>query len=61
MENRLKKSKTSFEAPVNATEYHSIVGVLWYLLHTRPELTFAVGYLSQFTKEPHEDHLAVVK
>jgi hypothetical protein len=34
MENRLKLSKTSAEAPVNATEYRSIVGALQYLLHT---------------------------
>jgi hypothetical protein len=46
MENKLKLSKASVEALVNATEYRSIISALWYLLHTRPELTFAVGYLS---------------
>jgi hypothetical protein len=60
MENRLKQSKTSVEAPVNATEYHGIV-VLRYLLHTWPKLSFAIGYLSRFMEEPHSDHLTAVK
>jgi hypothetical protein len=61
MENRLKLSKTSAEASVNATEYHSIIGALRYLLHTRPELTFIMEYLSHFMEEPHADHLVAVK
>jgi hypothetical protein len=61
MVNRLKLSKESTEVPVDATEYRSIVGALWYLLHTRSELTFIVGYLSHFMEEPRGDHLAAVK
>jgi hypothetical protein len=61
MENKLKLSKASVEAPMNATEYHSIIGALRYLLHTRPKLTFAIGYLSCFMEEPRGDHLATVK
>jgi hypothetical protein len=61
MENRLKLSKESTEVPVDATEYRSIVGALRYLLHTRSELTFIVGYLSHFMEEPRGDHLAAVK
>ena len=51
MEERLKLSKDSTAAKVNATRYWSIVSGLWYLTHTRPNIAFAVG----------EDHWAVVK
>jgi hypothetical protein len=61
MENRLKLSKTSGEQAVDATEYLSLVRALRYRLHTRPDLTFPIGYLSRFMEEPHEDHLAAVK
>jgi hypothetical protein len=30
-------------------------------VNTRPDLAFAVGYVSRFLKEPREDHLAAVK
>jgi hypothetical protein len=44
---------------VNAMEYRSIVGALRYLLHTRPDLAFPVGYLIWFMEEPRVDHLLV--
>jgi hypothetical protein len=31
------------------------------LVNTRPDLAFAVGYVSHFLEEPQEDHLAAVK
>jgi hypothetical protein len=61
MENILKLSRSSTKAPVNVTEYQGIIGALRYLLHTRLELTFTVGYLSRFMEESREDHLAAVK
>lgn len=61
MENRLKLTKLSASKPVNATEYRRIIGGLRYLLHTRPDLAFVVGYLGRFMEEPHEDHLMAVK
>jgi hypothetical protein len=30
-------------------------------VNTRPDLAFAVGYVSRFMEEPHEEHLAAVK
>ena len=34
--------------PVNATEYHQVIGSLKYFLNTRPDLSFAVGVASRF-------------
>lgn len=61
MESRLKLNKESTAELVNATEYRSIIGAIWYLLHTRPDLSFSVGYLSRFMEKPHEDHLTAMK
>jgi hypothetical protein len=39
----------------------SIVRSLRYLVNTRSDLAFAVGYVSHFLEEPREDHLVAVK
>ena len=56
MEERLKLTKASTTAKVDATLYRSIVGGLCYLVHTRPDITFAMGYVSRFIEDPREDH-----
>lgn len=61
MEARLKLSKVSENQCVDATEYRSLVGSLRYLVHTRPDLAFSVGYVSRFMEEPHTEHMAAVK
>lgn len=61
MEPRLKLSKTSTAPITNATEYRSIVGSLRYLVHTRPDLAYSVGYVSRFMEAPTTEHLAAVK
>ncbi|XP_062179406.1 secreted RxLR effector protein 161-like [Phragmites australis] len=61
MEPRIKLSKESSTPPVDATMYKRLVGSLRYLVNTRPDLAFSVGYVSRFMEEPHEDHLAAVK
>ena len=61
MEERLKLTKASTTAKVDATLYWSIVGDLRYLVHTRPDIAFGVGYVSRFMEDPKEDHWAVVK
>ena len=61
MEERLKLSKHSTAAKVDAMHYRSIVGGLRYLTHTRPDIAFAVGYVSHFMEDPHEDHWSTVK
>lgn len=61
MEERIKLSKDSMAAKVDATLYRSIVGGLRWLIHTRPDISFAVGYVSRFLEDPREDHWTAVK
>jgi hypothetical protein len=61
MEARCQLSKESSEAPVDATLYRSLIGSLRYLVHTRPDISFAVGFLSRFMEAPASDHLAALK
>jgi hypothetical protein len=61
MECRLKLSKESKEPIVDKTLYRSIMGSLRYLVNTHPNLSYAMGYVSRFLDEPHEDHLGAVK
>ena len=46
---------------MDATLYQTIVGGLRYLVHTRSDIAFAVGYVSCFMEDPREDHWAAVK
>ena len=61
IEERLKLTKASTAAKVDAILYRSIVGGLRYLVHTRPDIAFAMGYVSRFIEDPREDHWAAVK
>ncbi|XP_062198808.1 secreted RxLR effector protein 161-like [Phragmites australis] len=61
MENRLKLSKKSTSPPVDASYYRSIVGSLRYLVHTRPDISFAVRYVSRFMENPTTEHLSAIK
>lgn len=61
MEPRLKLLRDCTAMPVDATAYRSIVGSLRYLLHTRPDLSFSVGYVSRFMETPTAEHQAAVK
>ena len=56
MEEWLKLIKASTTAKVDATLYQSIVSGLRYLVHTRPNIAFVVGFVSRFMEDPREDH-----
>jgi hypothetical protein len=61
MEHHLKLSKKSSAPEVYATEYHGIIGCLRYLVQTRPDITFVIGYISHFMECPSTEHLNAVK
>ncbi|XP_066354856.1 secreted RxLR effector protein 161-like [Miscanthus floridulus] len=61
MEERLKLTKASTAAKVDATLYRSIIGGLRYQIHMRPDIAFIVGYVSRFMEDPREDYWAAVK
>lgn len=48
---------TSCTSPrMNPSLYQQLVGSLFYLTHTRPDIAFAVGLVSRFSQDPHESH-----
>jgi hypothetical protein len=61
MEERLRLSRDSTAEEVDVTLYRRIVGSLRYLIHTRPNLTYVVGYVSQFLERPTDEHFQAVK
>ena len=47
---------------VDITLYQQIIGCLMYaMVHTRPDIAFALGKLSQHLKDPAEHHMTAVK
>lgn len=47
---------------MDGTEFRSIIGKLNYLASTtRPDLTYAVSYLSQFRECPHIEHMNAIR
>jgi hypothetical protein len=61
MEERLRLSCDSMAEEVDVTLYRRIVGSLRYLIHTRPDLMYIVGYMSRFLERPTEEHLQAMK
>ena len=56
MEERLKLGRDSTMKEVDATQYRHLVGSLRYLVHTRPDLAYSVGYVSRFLQRPTTEH-----
>jgi hypothetical protein len=61
MEERLKLSRDNTTEEVDATQYRRLVGSLRYLVHTRPDLAYSVGYVSRFLQRPTMEHEQAVK
>ncbi|KAE8653115.1 hypothetical protein Csa_019554, partial [Cucumis sativus] len=61
MEPKAQLHKDMEGAPIDATEYRSIVGCLRYLLKTRPDLSYVVGMASRYMERPTTMHYKVVK
>ncbi|XP_066385067.1 secreted RxLR effector protein 161-like [Miscanthus floridulus] len=61
MEERLNLTNASTMVKVDAILYRGIIDSLRYLVHTRPDIVFAIGYVSRFKDDPREDHWTTVK
>lgn len=61
MENRLKLSKQNGGDAVDTTMYRRVIGSLRYLVNTRPDIAYAVGFTSQFMEAPRAAHWVAVK
>jgi hypothetical protein len=61
MEEQLKLSPESTAKEVEAMKYRQIIDSLRYLIHTRPDLASAVGFVGRFIERPTEEHKMVVK
>jgi hypothetical protein len=61
MEERLKLSRDSKAEEEDGTLYRKLIGSLRYLVHTRPDLIFAVGCLSRFMQRPTSEHMVALK
>lgn len=61
MEPRLQLGKDEKGRAVNSTDYKSLVGGLRYLVHTRPDIAYAVGIVSRYMERPTVLHLGAVK
>ena len=55
MEKDLKLSAKSNSPPIDDTTYRQLVGSLIYLSTTRPNISFAVAYISRFMTAPKAD------
>ncbi|CAN1152028.1 Retrovirus-related Pol polyprotein from transposon TNT 1-94, partial [Linum perenne] len=60
MEQNKRWNRETEPALVEKGRYQRLVGKLIYLSHTRPDIAYAVGIVSQHMQSPNEDHLEAV-
>jgi hypothetical protein len=58
---RLKLLTDMGEEPVDPTHYRCLVGKLIHLMHSRPNISFAVRVVSRFMAKPQVSHLQAAK
>lgn len=61
MDMNVKLSKSPQESSIYEREYRRSIGCLRYLLHTPLDLSFSVGMLIRYMKEPKGSHGAALK
>lgn len=61
MELRAAITKDEGENSVNSAEFKSVVAELQYLVHTQPDISYAVGIISRFMEKPTIMHLNVAR
>ena len=52
---------TSGINPVEPTMYRQLIGSLLYMVHTRPDICYAVSDMSQFMSDPRHVHWVAAK
>ena len=58
---RLTLVKDEKGEEVNPLPFRSLIGSLRYLVHTRPDITYNVSYLSRFMLKPTSEHINAAK
>jgi len=61
LEINLKLSQEDESEPVDSTMYRRLVGSLIYLANSRPDISYVVGLVSQFSAQPKESHWKAAK
>lgn len=61
MESNLKLQKLEGDLLENATLFRQLVGSLFYLTITRPDIAYCVGVVSQFMDMPCVGHMVAAK
>ena len=61
MSSSVKLSLDVAVVDVDPTLYRSMIGSLFYLIASRPDITFSVEVCARFQATPKESHLTVVK
>ena len=56
-----KLSMKDVTPTVGKKKYRSMIGGLYYLTHTRPNIENVVGIVARFKEDPREAHYAIVK
>ena len=56
-----KLSKNDDSKEVDQTTYKSVIGKLQYVVHTRLDITLAVGMVARFLAIPRENHMMEIK
>ena len=61
MTTRHKLSKNDDSKEVDQTTYRSMIGKLYYVVHTWPDIALAVGMVARFSTNPRENHMMEIK
>ena len=61
MSTTLKLSKDGSGKSVEQTLYRGMIGSLFYLTTSRPDISFSVGVYAKYQADPKESHLSSVK
>ena len=60
MDTNVKLDSKKASKLIDKGRFQRLVGKLIYLSHTRPDISFAVSYVSQFMHAPTEEHMNAV-